>query len=100
MMPPREGPPMERRWGRLSRRGFVMGTAGLGLLAGCGRLPWQAPAARVARVGVLATSEQPRLLDAFRQGLTELGYVVGQNLVIETRDAGGQPDRLPALATE
>jgi putative ABC transport system substrate-binding protein len=87
---------------RLSRRQFVVGAGvtGTGLLAGCGRLPGQAPAARVARVGYLATSEQPHLLDAFRQGLTELGYVVGQNLVIESRAAGGQPDRLPALATE
>jgi hypothetical protein len=46
MMPPRDEPPMDRR-GRLSRRAFVggVGTAGLGLLAGCGRWPWQAPAA-------------------------------------------------------
>src|SRR6185369_7277110 len=40
MMPPREGSPMERRGSRLSRRQFVAGAAGLGLLAGCGRLPW------------------------------------------------------------
>jgi hypothetical protein len=32
---------MERRGSRLSRRAFVTGTAGLGLLAGCGRLPGQ-----------------------------------------------------------
>src|SRR5437764_1207323 len=60
MMPPRKGPPMERRGNRLSRRGFVAGAggAGLGLLAGCGRLPGQAEAppaaARVSRLGFLS----------------------------------------------
>ena len=35
---------------------------------------------------------------AFRQGLNETGYVEGQNLVVEGRNAAGQTDRLPALA--
>jgi putative tryptophan/tyrosine transport system substrate-binding protein len=85
-----------------TRRQIVQGAGavGLGLLAGCGRLPGQGPAAKVARVGYLATNEEPARLDAFRHGLTELGYVVGQNLVIEARFAGGQSDRLPAVAAE
>jgi hypothetical protein len=41
MMPPEEGPPMERYGSRLSRRAFVVGAGGLGLVAGCGRLLWQ-----------------------------------------------------------
>jgi putative tryptophan/tyrosine transport system substrate-binding protein len=87
---------------RLSRRQVVqgMGAVGVGLLAGCGRWPGQAPPAQVARVGYLATNEEPARLGAFRQGLTELGYAMGQNLVIEARFAGGHPDRLPALAAE
>src|SRR5262249_41816124 len=36
----------------------------------------------------------------FRQGLRELGYVEGQNLIIEFRSAEGQMERLPDLATE
>jgi len=86
----------------LSRRQVVQGAGavGLGLLAGCGRWPGQAPPAQIARVGYLATNEEPARLDAFRQGLTELGYVVGQNLMIEARFAGGQPDRLPTVVAE
>ena len=58
---------------------------------------------KIARVGYLAavtaTADAPRL-EAFRQGLRELGYVEGQNLVIEYRHEGGGFGRLPDLAAE
>ena len=41
-----------------------------------------------------------RIVDAFRQGLRELGYVEGQNIVLEYRWAHGKAERLPDLATE
>ncbi len=59
-------------------------------------------AAKVARIGWLAGSlaAGPHLIEAFRQGLRDLGYVEGRNLVIEYRNAEGKPERYPALAAE
>jgi len=56
---------------------------------------------KVFRVGwlTLGFPAQPDL-DGLRQGLRELGYVEGQNLVIEARYAEGQVERLSDLATE
>jgi putative tryptophan/tyrosine transport system substrate-binding protein len=47
-----------------------------------------------------SSASLPHLLDAFRQGLRETGYIEGQNLNIETRWAEGRYERLPALAAE
>jgi putative ABC transport system substrate-binding protein len=61
------------------------------------------PTGKVYRIGVLETVSSTlntANLDAFRQGLRELGYVEGQNFVIEYRSADGQPERFPGLATE
>ena len=71
----------------------------------CGaQLAIEAPqAAKLYRIGVLdvvgAASNEANL-SAFRQGLRELGYVEGQNLVIEYRSADGRAERFPDLATE
>jgi len=61
----------------------------------------QAPAP-VHRIGILSPAAEAStlLFEAFRQGLRELGYVEGQNLVLEFRLAAGRAERLPALAAE
>jgi len=58
--------------------------------------------AKVWRIGYLAPGEpeDPRFLQAFLDGLWSLGYVEGQNIVIERRSADGQLEALPALAEE
>ena len=57
--------------------------------------------AKVSRIGYLRrTSREPADIAAFRLGLRELGYVEGQNLVIDERYANGDATRLPDLARE
>ncbi len=61
----------------------------------------QTAPARVFRVGYLGLESVPSpYLDAFRAGLRRLGYIEGQNITIDARDADGKPDRLPAAAQE
>jgi len=78
-------------------------TFALGLLAG--PLPAEAQkAGKVYRIGFLdfrlrSTTTDPRFI-ALRQGLRELGYVEGQNLVLEYRFAKGKRKRIPEIAAE
>jgi putative ABC transport system substrate-binding protein len=84
----------------ITRREFI-GTLAGGLVAAPLAAEAQ-QAARVPRVGYLGTnlSVSPHLPEAFRQGLRDLGYVEGRNVVIEYRSAEGKLERLPALAAE
>src|SRR5215831_8483567 len=86
----------------MDRRVFI-GVVGGSILAGSGPLAVEAQqAAKVARIGYLSTNlaVTPHIQEAFRQGLRDLGYVEGRDVVIEYRDAEGQPERVPALAAE
>jgi putative tryptophan/tyrosine transport system substrate-binding protein len=58
---------------------------------------------KVPRIGYLVASNPSPAsarIEAFRQGLRDLGYIEGQNLIIEYRYAEGKLDRLPELAAE
>src|SRR5438309_4942583 len=85
----------------MNRRWFLR-TLSAGLLAAplaadaqqAGKVP------RIGFLGVTSPSDRPPLLDAFRQGLRELRWVEGQNIVIDYRYAEGRVDRLPDLAAE
>lgn len=83
----------------ITRRVFIGGIAVRTMIAS---LAAEAPpAGKIALVGVLYPGRQPLgLLEAFRQGLRELGYVEGRNLKIEWRFAEGRNERLPQLASE
>lgn len=88
---------------RRSRRELIrllaicLGLGTLGASAACGAQQSK----KAYRVGFLrGTSPRPRELEELRQGLRELGYVEGQNIVIEQRYANGALDRLRSLADE
>ena len=55
---------------------------------------------RIGYLGVNSPSSNPARIETFRQGLRELGYIEGKNIVIEWRHHEGKIDRLPALAAE
>jgi ABC-type uncharacterized transport system substrate-binding protein len=77
--------------------------ASLGLLSGCGVLPGEAQRpARVPRIGYLSVgpSEPSPLVDAFRQGLAEQGYVEGQSIAVEYRFGEERTERLSEYAAE
>lgn len=58
------------------------------------------PAKHVARVGLFLPPPRNQEVDAFLGGLRDLGWVEGDNVHVEYRDAGGDDSRLPALAAE
>ena len=63
----------------------------------------QAQPKKVPRIGYLGGTSLSSLesrINAFRQGLRDLGYVEGKDILIEYRYAGGKADRQPALAAE
>jgi ABC-type uncharacterized transport system substrate-binding protein len=86
----------------MDRRAFIIMVSG-GILAG--PLAARAQPPKVARLGYLVTGslESPEVRarrDAFRTGLRELGYVEGQDVLIEYRGADSKIERLLGLATE
>ena len=83
----------------MDRRAFIVTAVGF-LIAPLAADAQQA--AKVARIGWLGDNPagNPHLRQAFLQGLHDLGYVEGRNLVIEYRNAEGKFERSPALAAE
>jgi len=82
----------------INRRTFI-GTLAGGLLASPFTIFAQQPT-RLPRVGYLGNVENSPLLEGFRQGMRELGYVDGRNVTMEWRWSEGRTDRMPALALE
>ena len=84
----------------IHRRTFLAGTGAVLLAAPFAAEAQQA--GKVPRIGYLSANRAAflHLPEAFRQGLRDLGYVEGRNVVIEYGDAEGKLERFPALAAE
>ena len=80
--------------------GFTLSTV---LLALCFPAKAQQPT-KVPRIGYLSTngdaSNPPPFVEACRQGLRDLGYIEGKNILVEYRYAEGKLERLPGLVTD
>src|SRR5437870_5536832 len=85
-----------QRGDRMKRRELML------LLGGAITTPRALSAQRKAMpvIGYLGGTSPDAMLAAFRQGLSETGYVEGRNAAIEYRWAEGRYDRLPALAAD
>jgi len=89
----------------IPRRTFMAIIAG-GLLTAPFAAAGQQPAAKIYRLGLLSTATAPGSSDQtlavilVPRALRKLGYVEGQNLIVERRFAGGKLDRLPGMAKE
>ena len=84
---------------RLRTLGMIVA---IGILAAAPRADAQAPA-KVPRIGFLGNTTpglEANLVGPFREGLRELGYVEGRNIVIEYRWAEGKYERFPSLIAE
>src|SRR5678815_2332177 len=77
----------------MDRRTFMSTMAGLFVAPGIARAQSAAPV-----IGYLSTAVHPDVAAALQQGLSESGYVGGQNVVIQVRSAEGHYERLPSLA--
>src|SRR5262245_30994736 len=82
----------------MDRRRFLLAS-----LAGSLAVPLPVEAqllGKPSRIGFLAPAPSPLNIDAFRDGMRELGYVEPSRLVLEIRWGDGRLDRLPGFATE
>jgi|SRR5690349_1400694 len=84
----------------MNRRAFV---TGLGTVLVAPILVEAQPAREVAKIGLLTPSSPAgsgHLVEAFRQGIRELGYIEGKTVVLEARYGEGKSERLAQLARE
>jgi putative ABC transport system substrate-binding protein len=84
-------------------RGGAFGTLVIFILGLCGNVVHSQQPKKVARIGYLSALDpatESTRAEGIRLALRELGYVEGQNIAIEYRNAQGKTDRAPELAAE
>jgi hypothetical protein len=84
----------------VDRRAFIAGSLALLAAPLAAEAQWAGKVYRIGYLGNGSPAQSAPALDAFRQGLRELGWVEGQNVSIEYRWANGDLSRLPALASD
>jgi putative ABC transport system substrate-binding protein len=84
----------------MRRREFVTGLAGAAAWPVVARAQQAGNVVRIGFLGTASSSGYTNQLAAFRQGLRDLNYVEGANIIIEYRWAEGNYTRLPELAAE
>jgi putative ABC transport system substrate-binding protein len=84
----------------LPRRAFFASLAGAAIAHPFAAYAQKPTLPMIGFLNVASADGYQPMVAAFRRGLQEMGYVEGQNVVIEYRWADGQTDRLPALAAE
>jgi putative ABC transport system substrate-binding protein len=87
----------------MKRRQFIAALGASTIVMPFGALAQQPPA-KIPRIGVLwhasNAQEENVPLTAMRQGLTEIGYIDGQNVILENRFPAEQPERFQIMAAE
>jgi putative ABC transport system substrate-binding protein len=84
----------------MKRREFITLLGGAAVGSPLAAHAQQAKVARVGFLGLVSASSHAARSAAFRTGLRELGWIEGRNIIIESRWAEGNYDRLPGMADE
>jgi putative ABC transport system substrate-binding protein len=85
---------------KVHRRGFLCASGALLFAPLAAKAQTRAKTYRIGYIQTASPEEQESLTRAFDEGLPELGYVEGQNIVVERRFAWGKQELLPDLAVE